>query len=249
MTALDAHIVVERGGGFRLDAEFSLAPGETVALLGPSGAGKSTLLDAVAGLARLAEGGIRLGDRELASAERRVHIAPAARHIALLGQDPRLFPHLSARENIAFGPRAQGVPKQRARSDADDWLIRVDLDGLGDRRPAQLSGGQQQRVALARALVTSPRLLLLDEPLTALDPGTAAEVRAVILDELGRTQTTAILVTHDLIDAVALAHRVVVLEAGRITEQGPTADALAAPQSAFLRTATGAGWRETAPRA
>ncbi|WP_214466219.1 sulfate/molybdate ABC transporter ATP-binding protein [Microbacterium flavescens] len=239
MTALDAHVVVNRPG-FRLDAIVQAEPGETVAVMGPSGAGKSTLLGVLAGLIPLDRGHVRLGDRELDAAPRpRVRTAPSERGIVLLGQEPRLFPHLTAHENIAFGLRVHGATKQVAGAEADQWLWRVGLDGMGTRRPAQLSGGQQQRVALARALATSPAALLLDEPLTSLDAETAGDVRALLHDQLAATRTTAIVATHDAVDAVALATRLIVLEEGRVTQAGGVRDVLAAPATRFTAAVAG----------
>lgn len=237
--ALAAEIVVERKG-FRLEARIDCAPGEVVAVMGPSGAGKSTLLAAIAGLQRLTDGRVRIGDRDVASATRpRRHVPAAQRGAVLLGQDARLFPHLTARENIAFGPRARGIDRKVALGDADDWLWRVGLPGLGNRRPAQLSGGQQQRVAIARALATSPQVLLLDEPLTSLDPETAADVRAMLHDQLAATHATAVVVTHDAVDAAALATRLVVVEEGRVTQSGGVRDVLRAPATRFVATVAG----------
>jgi len=149
------------------------------------------------------------------------------RGIVLLGQEARLFPHLTARENVAFGPRAAGMPASVARAEADEWLARVGLPGTGDRRPAQLSGGEQQRVAVARALSAEPRVVLLDEPLVALDAVTASEIRAMLRERLAGVTTVA--VTHDAVDAAALADRLVIVERGRVTQQGPVREVLAAP--------------------
>jgi molybdate transport system ATP-binding protein len=149
------------------------------------------------------------------------------RGIVLLGQDARLFPHLTARENVAFGPRAAGVSASDARSRADEWLERVGLPGAGDRRPAQLSGGEQQRVAVARALAAQPRVVLLDEPLVALDAVTASEIRAMLRERLDGVTTIA--VTHDAVDAAALADRLLIVERGRVTQEGPVREVLAAP--------------------
>ncbi|KRB38741.1 sulfate/molybdate ABC transporter ATP-binding protein [Microbacterium sp. Root180] len=238
-TGLDARVVVERPA-FRLDAEVTAAPGEVVAVMGPSGAGKSTLLGALAGLVDLGEGHIRLGDRELDRAPRpRVRTTPSQRGIVLLGQEPRLFPHLTAHENIAFGLRVRGVAKAGALGEADEWLWRVGLDGMGDRRPAELSGGQQQRVALARALATAPAALLLDEPLTSLDTETAADIRALLHHQLAATHTTAIVATHDAVDAVSLASSLVVLEDGRVTQSGPVRHVLASPATRFAAAVAG----------
>lgn len=232
MTALDVRAVVDRGA-YRLDAALDVAAGETVAVLGPSGAGKSTLLDAIAGLTGIDDGYVRVAGRELTSP--RHVVAPQHRGVVLLRQDPHLFPHLTARENIAFGLRARGAAKSRALADADEWLSHVGLTGaqMGSRRPRELSGGQQQRVALARALATHPDVLLLDEPLTALDAETASGVRALLAESLTETQTTTIIVTHDAVDAVALASGVVILEGGRITQSGPVRGVLAAPATPF----------------
>ncbi|WP_345800033.1 ABC transporter ATP-binding protein [Microbacterium sp. AZCO] len=236
---LEARIVVARHG-FDLDAVVSADAGEVVAIMGPSGAGKSTLLGALAGLVPIHEGRIRLGERTLDAAHRpRVHVTPSQRGVVLLGQDPRLFPHLSARENVAFGRRARGAPRARAAAQADEWLGRVGLAGVGDRRPSQLSGGQQQRVAVARALATEPSALLLDEPLTSLDVETAADIRAMLREQLIATGTTAVVATHDAVDAVSVADRLTVLEAGTVTQHGRVRDVLAAPASRFVASVSG----------
>ncbi|MFB7892497.1 sulfate/molybdate ABC transporter ATP-binding protein [Microbacterium sp. NPDC056044] len=234
---LDARVVVRRGG-FALDAVLQVPAGSVVALMGPSGAGKSTLLGVLAGLTGFDEGHVRLGARTLdASPSRRT--PPASRGVVLLGQDPRLFPHLSALDNVAFGLRVHGATKTAAAEGAADWLRRVGLDELGRRRPAQLSGGQQQRVALARALATTPAAILLDEPLTSLDTETAADVRALLHQQLAATGTTAVVATHDAVDAVALASRLVVLEEGLVTQSGPVREVLASPATRFAAAVAG----------
>ncbi len=230
--ALQARVRVDRGG-YTLDAALQADAGQIVAVMGPSGAGKSTLFDAIAGFVPLTGGQVSLDGRTVDSASG-PHVDPRHRGVVMLGQEPRLFPHLSARENIAFGPRARRIPRAAARAEAETWLARVGLAGMGDRRPAQLSGGQQQRVALARALATSPRVLLLDEPLTSLDPETAAGIRLLLSDQLADTGTTAIVATHDAADAVSLAARLVVLEAGRITQSGVVRDVLDGPATPFV---------------
>jgi ABC-type sulfate/molybdate transport systems ATPase subunit len=234
--SLYVHAVVEPG---RLDVRFSLAEGETLAVLGPNGAGKSTLLDVLSGLVRPDAGRIRLDDTTLVSSgagERDTWLPPHARGVALLAQEPLLFPHLSVRDNVAFGPRSAGLEKAAARTIAERWLARVDATGLADRRPRRLSGGQAQRIAVARALATEPALLLLDEPFGALDAGVAPAMRLLLAEVLA--ERTVVIVTHDPLDALALADRVIVLDRGRIVEQGATRDVLLNPQTEFTRLLT-----------
>lgn len=223
--AVHARVVVRRRD-FTVDIALDVAPGETVAVMGRSGAGKSTLLTALAGLTPLDEGEIAVDARVLDRAPR-LRTAPMHRGVVLLGQDARLFPHLTARENVAFGPRSAGVAASVARSAADEWLARVGLPDAGERRPAQLSGGEQQRVAVARALAAEPRVVLLDEPLVALDAVTASEIRSMLSERLDGVTTIA--VTHDAVDAAALADRLLIVERGRVTQDGPVREVLAAP--------------------
>ena len=237
---LDARVQVALGT-FRLHVALSVAAGETVAILGPNGAGKSTLLAVLAGLRRPDHGVVRLGDRVVTMVEpgRTQLVPPEQRRVGLMSQDPLLFPHLSALENVAFGLRAQGRPRAQARLLARQWLERMGLGDLTDRRPARLSGGQRQRVALARALAAGPDLLLLDEPLGALDAQTAPEIRQILRRHLRDAGITAVLVTHDGVDAAVLADRIVVLEQGLVTDDGPAARVLAAPRSPFVATLAG----------
>jgi len=240
---LDARVGVDRGR-YTLEAEVHADAGEIVAVMGPSGAGKSTLFGALSGFVPLDTGFVKL-DGVTMDAAAGPHVAPRDRGVVLLGQEPRLFPHLTARENIAFGPRSRGTARTAARADADVWLEQVGLAGLGARRPAELSGGQQQRVALARALATSPRVLLLDEPLTSLDPETAAGIRALLLEQLRVTGTTALVATHDAADAASLASRLIVLENGRVTQTGPVQAVWDAPATPFVTIVAGTLPRET----
>lgn len=223
----------------QFDVELSMGPGERVAVLGPNGAGKSTLLGLLAGTLRADAGSAALDDRLLfdLGAGRRRWLAPHARGVALLAQDALLFPHLTVLDNVAFGPRVAGATKQQAAATAERWLREVGVSDLAARRPGQLSGGQAQRVAIARALATGPRLLLLDEPMAALDVNAAPEIRQL----LGRVlkERTAIIVTHDALDAMLLADRVIVLEDGQVCEQGSTADVLSAPRSKFAAQIAG----------
>jgi molybdate transport system ATP-binding protein len=221
-----------------VDVTVEVPDGRTVAVLGPNGAGKSTTLAAIAGLLHPSAGEIRLDDRTLFSSNGSDRfVPPHSRGIGLLAQDARLFPHLSVLDNVAFGPRSAGMPRGRARERAHHWLAEVDATALADRRPSALSGGQAQRVAIARALATEPRLLLLDEPLSALDVEAAPAVRQLLRRVLA--DRTTLLVTHDVLDAVLLADEVVVLDAGRVVERGPTATVLTRPTSAFAARIAG----------
>lgn len=227
-TGLHAHV---RSDERDVDVTLELGVGETLAVMGPNGAGKSTLLSTIAGVLRPDHAAVRLGEDLLADPGTGRWLPPHRRGVALLAQDPLLFPHLDVRENVAFGPRSTGTSRREARTRADGWLQQVGVADLAERRPAQLSGGQAQRVALARALATEPRLLLLDEPLAALDVSVAPAVRHLLREVLADRST--LLVTHDVLDALALADRIVVVENGRVVEDGPTPQVLARPRSAF----------------
>ncbi len=234
---IEVEVSVSRGD-FRLDVEFAAEPGEVLAVLGPNGAGKSTLLDVLAGLLRPDTGRLAIAGRTLS--DRGVHVPPHRRGVGLLSQDPLLFPHLTALGNVAFGPRALGVGRRAAEERARAWLSEVDAAELADRRPRALSGGQQQRVALARALATDPALLLLDEPFAALDVYAAPALRGLVRRVLrASTDTQVVLVTHDPLDALVLADRVLVLDRGRIVEQGPTKTVLSAPRTPFTARIAG----------
>jgi len=228
---LEFSAVLEARG---FDVELTVAEGETVAVLGPNGAGKSTLLALLAGLVRPDRGTARLGERVLFDVDGRGRgpaLRPHERGVSMLAQDALLFPHLSALDNVAFGPRSAGVSRREADRHAGDWLDRVDATALADRRPAQLSGGQAQRIAVARALAADPDLLLLDEPMAALDVSVAPALRRTLRDVLA--DRTAVVVTHDVLDAFTLADRVVVLEAGRVVDSGPTRAVLERPTTPF----------------
>ena len=235
MTLTMSATVAARG----LDIDLEVAAGERVAILGPNGAGKSTLLAVLAGILRPDVGRAVLDGRVLYDQGRgqRVWVPPHDRGIALLAQDPLLFPHLSALDNVAFGPRAHGAGSGEARATAARWLREVGVTELASRRPAQLSGGQAQRVAIARALAADPRLLLLDEPLAALDVAAAPLLRRVLRPVLA--DRSALIVTHDLLDAVLLATRVVVIDGGRVVEDGPTHEVIAHPRTPFTARIAG----------
>ena len=234
MTAvLDASITT-RVGDFGLDAELRVANRETVAVVGPNGAGKTTLLRALCGLQPIDRGRIVLDGTPLDDVERGVHIHPEHRSLGVVFQDYLLFPHMTVLDNVAFGLRSRGLNRSVANERARAWLTRVELPTLADRRPPQLSGGQAQRVALARALATSPRLLLLDEPLAALDATTRASTRRDLRRHLDQHDGARVVITHDPVDAAALADRLVVLEAGRIVQEGTLSQLTEQPRSRYV---------------
>ncbi len=235
---LDAQVQVDLDG-FRLDVSIRVEAGRTTAVMGPNGAGKTTLLRAVAGLRALSGGRIDLDGTVLDDPAAGVYLPPERRPIGVVFQDDRLFPHLRAVDNVAFGLRTRGRGRREARQVAAGWLDRV---GLGDRLaafPAELSGGQAQRVALARALAPDPAGLLLDEPLAALDVTTRNEVRRDLRHHLATFPGVRLLVTHDPVDAAVLADEVVVLEAGRVVQTGTPAEITARPRSRWAAELVG----------
>jgi len=226
---LEARFVRRFRGGLAIHADLVVSgnDGPVTVLFGPSGSGKTTVLRALAGLDRPDEGTILQGDETWLDTARGVFVPARRRRVGLLFQDYALFPHLTARENVAFGLHRAGTA-ERARRTAETLAI-LKLDGLGDRRPAELSGGQRQRVALARAIAPSPRLLLLDEPLSALDTPTREELRGELRALLLRLGVPAIVVTHDRIEALALGDRMAVMVDGGIRQHGSVADVFERP--------------------
>jgi molybdate transport system ATP-binding protein len=226
-------------GQLHLHVDLAVATGELVVLLGPNGAGKTTLLLALAGLAALEDGRVVLDGDVLEDTGAGVRVPTERRPIGFVFQDYLLFPHLSALENVAFGLRARGVPRAEARRRAGAWLERVGLAEHASSRPRALSGGQAQRVALARAMVADPRLLLLDEPLAALDVASRSEVRRDLRRHLASFDGTRLLVTHDPLEAMTLADRLVVLERGRVTQTGTAVEVSARPRSRYVAELVG----------
>jgi len=226
-------------GSLHLDVDLHVEDTAVVAVVGPNGAGKTTLVRAVAGLAPIDRGRIVIDGVVVEDPSAGIRFAPEGRGIGVVFQEPRLFPNLSAQENVAFGLRARGTPKAAARAVAAHWLDQVGLADCEARRPAALSGGQAQRVALARALATEPAVLLLDEPLAAVDASARAELRHVLRLELRRYPGARLVVTHDPIEAAALADRVVVIEGGRIVQEGPLVEVTARPRSPWIASMLG----------
>ena len=226
-------------GPLNLDMEITIAEGEVVALLGPNGAGKTTLLRAVAGLIPFESGFVRLDGKVLEDTSTNKYVPTERRPIGLVFQDYLLFPHLDVLDNVAFGLRSRGMPRGAAAEKAGEWLERVGLRSYARAKPSELSGGQRQRVALARALAPDPRLLLLDEPLAALDVTTRAEVRRDLKRHLTSFQGIRLVVTHDPLEAVALADRLIVMESGRLVQTGAPAEVTERPRSQYVADLVG----------
>ncbi len=227
VSGLDAHVTLKLGT-LDLDVDLHVDPAETVVVVGPNGAGKTTLLRAVAGLAPVDGGRIVLDGEPID------RLPPEQRPIGVVFQDGLLFPNMSVLDNVAFGLRARGTAKRDANARAADWLDRVGLADRAGDRPRQLSGGQAQRVALARALAIEPRILLLDEPLAALDAGARVEVRRALREHLAAYDGVRIVVTHDPLEALTLADRLIVLDGGRVVQEGSPAEVRDHPRSRYV---------------
>jgi len=236
--SLDARVRLSLGA-LDLDMELSIADGEVVALLGPNGAGKTTMLRAIAGLVTFTAGHVRMDGQLLEDMATGDYVPTERRPIGFVFQDYLLFPHLSVLDNVAFGLRSRGARKRVARHKATDWLDRLGLGSYASAKPAELSGGQRQRVALARALAPNPRLLLLDEPLAALDVTTRAEVRRDLKHHLASFPGLRLVVTHDPLEAAALADRLIVMENGRLVQTGTPAEVTERPRSQYVADLVG----------
>jgi molybdate transport system ATP-binding protein len=231
--SLDAEVRLTVGD-FEEQLELAVADGEVVAVLGPNGSGKSTLLRALAGLQPLSGGRIVLDGRVLDDPASNVLVPAELRPCAMVFQEYLLFPHLDTVANVAFGLRSQGRSKRDANREALAWLDRMELGDKAEAKPRELSGGQAQRVALARALATDPRLLLLDEPMAALDGPTRGSVRHQLRRHLGEFEGSCVLVTHDPLDAAAIADRLVIVEAGRLVQQGTLEAVTTRPRTNYV---------------
>ncbi|MGN6445401.1 ATP-binding cassette domain-containing protein [Amnibacterium sp.] len=235
MSGLEAALRVERPG-FRLEVELTVPAGRVVALMGRNGAGKSTAVSAIAGVEPLDGGRVVVDGVTLADVEAGVAVAPEHRPIGVVQQQAALFPHLSVLDNVAFGLRTMRLHRRAARDRADGLLAAAGLGALRDRRPGSLSGGQAARVALVRTLAREPRLILLDEPLAAIDAELRPALRDAVREHLAAFSGSALLVTHDVRDAEALADEVIVLDAGRVVQRGPLEVLRADPAVPIVRS-------------
>ncbi len=224
---------------FQLSLDFSAQTGETVVLLGESGAGKSTVLRLLAGLLRPERGHISLDETLYFDSDQQLFVPPQERPFGYVFQDYALFPHLSVFENVAFGLRAQHLSHKTVKQRVGAALEQVRLLGLDMRKPAQLSGGQQQRVAIARALALQPKLLLLDEPLSALDVQTRREVRQELRHILASLEVTTVMVTHQYLEALLFGQHILVLDQGQVIQQGDQRNLLQHPRSPYVAELVG----------
>lgn len=231
---VDAQI---RRGGFTFDGRFEVEPGQTCVLVGPNGSGKSTLVAAISGEIGIDSGQIRLGDRVLDDGRRAV--PSRDRGAGVMFQDLLLFEHLSVLDNVAFGPRCARVGRHGSRAAAMEWIEKLGIAECAPRRPSELSGGQAQRVALARALAASPEVLILDEPLSALDAESRPAIRRLLAEVLAEFAGVKLVITHDPVEAMALADRLVVLDGGRVVQVGTPEDVRQRPRAPYSASLVG----------
>ena len=236
---INARVLVRRDDGFVLDVDLRLEAGVTTAILGPNGSGKSTLVNAIAGLLAIDEGTIRLGDEVLDDPRAGVFVPPQHRQAGVVFQKYLLFEHLDVTENILFAATVKRIATSDIRKSVHGYIDSFGLSGLESRKPSELSGGQRQRVAIARALSSIPKLLLLDEPLAALDVETKGNLRKLLNEHLAYFRGPRLLITHDPVDAFLLADRIVILENGRITQQGPTSELAQRPATPYAAALAG----------
>ena len=235
---LAAQVGVDRGT-FTLDVPLEVALGSVMGLVGPNGSGKTTVIRALAGLVPLTAGSITVAGRLYEDPAQGIRLPAQQRRAGVLFQERLLFPHLSVRDNVAFAPLRRGVSRRAAHRHAQDWLDRTGLTKLAERRPHELSGGQQQRVAITRALASEPQLLLLDEPLAAVDAAGTTELRQFLRRHLEGFDGVTILVTHEPLDALVLCDEVVVLDSGRAVQSGPPEQVTRRPRSPHVAALMG----------
>jgi molybdate transport system ATP-binding protein len=242
VVSLEARFRLRRSDDLEIDIDLSIPPGATAALLGPNGAGKSTFVATVAGLLPIDSGRVALDERVLDDPDSGVFVAAEKRNIGVVFQDYLLFPHLSAIENVAFGLRSRGVARGEALDLSRKWLARMGLETMRERKPKDLSGGEAQRVALARALVGAPDVLLLDEPLSALDVAARSSMRHLLQEHLEAFAGPRLLITHDPTEAFLLADDIHVMESGKTTQSGAANDIRLRPATPYVADLAGANF-------
>jgi molybdate transport system ATP-binding protein len=238
MTGLTARLNLRRGN-LQIDVTVAVAAGETAALLGPNGAGKTTIVNALAGLVPLDAGEVKVGETVWEDPARRIRLKPQQRSAGVMFQQLALFPDMTALDNVAFGPISRGTPAKTARGRAHEVMTELGIGELAHRRPLELSGGEAQRVALARALAVRPDLVLLDEPLSDLDVQSRAAGRRALVKALAGFPGATLIVTHDPIEAMALAPTLLVIEGGRPVQAGSREDLRARPRSPYVADLVG----------
>jgi molybdate transport system ATP-binding protein len=241
MSGLIANFTTKRSDAFQVEIQLAIPAGKTVALLGPNAAGKSTVVDTIAGLIRVEKGIVGLDDRVFDEPASGTFIPAESRNIGVMFQDYLLFPNMTVAENIAFGLRSQGRPRSETGDAAQEWIGRMGLTSVANQFPGTISGGQAQRVALARALICEPDLLLLDEPLSALDVTTRGDLQTELREHLEEFSGPRLLITHDPREAFLFADEIHIIEEGLVTQSGDPSDIKLRPKTRYAAD-IGGGW-------
>jgi len=229
---------------FDLDLSFAVQPKETLVIIGPSGAGKTTILGQISGLLSPDEGRIAVGDRVLYDSSQRINVPPERRHLGYVLQDYALFPHLTVRQNVSYGMSARRVPADTIQHRADEVMEMLGISALAELKPGRISGGERQRVALARAIAVGGEVLLLDEPLAALDAQTRQSARGDLRRIIHSVGAAAVFVTHDYVDALAFGDTICVMDRGRVVQMGTQQDLLLRPKARFVAEFMGVNFLE-----
>jgi len=229
---------------FDLDLSFTVQPKETLVIIGPSGAGKTTILAQISGLLSPDEGHIAVGDRVLYDSSQHINVPPERRHLGYVLQDYALFPHLTVRQNVGYGMSARRLPADTIQRGADEVMAMLGISAMADLKPSRISGGERQRVALARAIAVGGEVLLLDEPLAALDAQTRQSARGDLRRIIHSVGAAAVFVTHDYVDALAFGDTICVMDRGHVVQMGTQQDLLLRPKARFVAEFMGVNFLE-----